>query len=183
MHVASLVATRFSIATTLQRSCIMAAHLAQAYGMSGFCREIRAVDLAVLDLEDPSSESTTRITQARAVEQDGCGVIVLGCAGMADLAGLISRQLGVPVVEGVYAGVKPIETLVGLARRTRKRGDLDYPPANPTRVICPVWLPSHEAPSVERVPLSDIDDVRFKEASHALSGWRCSKRMLFTGSI
>jgi allantoin racemase len=133
MHVASLVATGFSIVTTLPRSCIMAAHLAQAYGMSSFCRKIRAVDLAVLDLEDPNSESTARITQecARAVEQDGCGAIVLGCAGMADLAGLISRQLGVPVVEGVSAGVKLIETLVGLGLRTSKRGDLDYPPAKP----------------------------------------------------
>jgi allantoin racemase len=133
MHVASLVATGFSIVTTLQRSCIMAAHLAQAYGMSAFCRKIRAVDLAVLDLEDPRSESTARITEecARAVEQDGCGAIVLGCAGMADLAGHISRQLRVPVVEGVSAGVKLIEALVGLGLRTSKHGDLDFPPAKP----------------------------------------------------
>jgi allantoin racemase len=133
MHVASLVATGFSIVTTLQRSCIMAAHLAQVYGMSEFCRKIRAVDLTVLDLEDPGSQSTARITQecARAVEQDGCGAIVLGCAGMADLAGRISRQLGVPVVEGVSAGVKLIETLVGLGLRTSKHGDLDFPPAKP----------------------------------------------------
>jgi allantoin racemase len=133
MHVASLIATGFSIATTLERSCIMAAHLAQTYGMSGFCRKIRAVDLAVLDLEDPSSESTARITH-RAVEEDGRGAIVLGCAGMADLAGLISRRRGVPVVEGVFAGVKLIETLVGLGLRTSNRGDLDYPPAKPYAV-------------------------------------------------
>lgn len=133
MHVASLVATGFSIVTTLQRTCIMAAHLAEAYGLSRFCRKIRAVELAVLELDDPASESTARITQecTRALAQDGCGAIVLGCAGMADLAARLSGQLGVPVIEGVSAGVKLVETLVSLGLRTSKHGDLAFPPAKP----------------------------------------------------
>jgi allantoin racemase len=133
MHMASLVATGFSIVTTLSRTCIMAAHLAEAYGMSRFCRKIRAVDIAVLDLEDPRSESADRIARecGQAVAEDGCGAIVLGCAGMADLAGRIATQIGVPVIEGVSAGVKLIESLVGLGLLTSKRGDLAFPPAKP----------------------------------------------------
>jgi len=33
--------------------------------------------------------------------------------------------------QGVSAGVKLIETLVGLGLRTSKHGDLDFPPAKP----------------------------------------------------
>lgn len=131
MHVASLVATGFSIVTTLQRTAIIAAQLAEAYGMSRFCRNIRAVELAVLDLEDEGAAARITDECARAIEQDRCGAIVLGCAGMADLAGRISAQLGVPVVEGVSAGVKLIESLVSLGLRTSKHGDLDYPPVKP----------------------------------------------------
>src|SRR6516164_4956963 len=57
MHVASLVGTGFSVVTTLERTCIIAQHLAYSYGMSRFCRNIRGTDLAVLDLERPESDA------------------------------------------------------------------------------------------------------------------------------
>jgi allantoin racemase len=48
MHVASFIGTGFSVVTTLARTCIIAQHLADSYGMSRFCRNIRGTDLAVL---------------------------------------------------------------------------------------------------------------------------------------
>jgi allantoin racemase len=133
MHLASFIATGFSVVTTLERTRIIAAHLAEAYGMTRFCRNIRATDLAVLDLEDPRSDARRVITEEcrRAVAEDHAGAIVLGCAGMADLAAAISAEIGVPVVEGVSAAVKLVETLVGLGLRTSKLGDLAYPIAKP----------------------------------------------------
>ena len=46
---------------------------------------------------------------------------------MAELAASLSRELDVPVVDGVAAAVKMAEALLGLGLRTSKRGDLAYP--------------------------------------------------------
>ena len=39
---------------------------------------------------------------------------MLGCAGMADFAAELSKQFGLPVVDGVSAAVKMIEGLVSM---------------------------------------------------------------------
>ena len=48
--------------------------------------------------------------------------IVLGCAGLADLADSLAREHGVPVIDGVGAAVKLLEALGGLGLATSKRG-------------------------------------------------------------
>ena len=40
MHAASMVATRFSIVTTLERTRIITEHLVATYGMTRFCRKV-----------------------------------------------------------------------------------------------------------------------------------------------
>jgi allantoin racemase len=131
MHVASFIGTGFSVVTTLERTCVIAQHLAQVYGMSHFCRNIRGTDLAVLDLERPESDAYRVIVEEcrRALTEDRSSVIVLGCAGMADLCERISREIGAPVIDGVSAAVKTVEMLVNLELGTSKHGDLAYPPA------------------------------------------------------
>jgi allantoin racemase len=61
------------------------------------------------------------------VGEDRAEAVVLGCAGMADLAGRIEKELSVPVVEGVTVAVKFVEALVGLGLRTSKIGELAPP--------------------------------------------------------
>jgi allantoin racemase len=129
MHVASMVATGFSVVTTLERTCVIAEQLVISYGMQRACRRIRAADVAVLDLEDSASPARALILAEcrRALAEDRSGAIVLGCAGMADLCSDLSRELGVPVIDGVAAAVKLVEALVGLGLKTSKVGDLAYP--------------------------------------------------------
>lgn len=133
MHAASFIATGFSVVTTLGRTKIIARHLADSYGMSHFCRSIRASEVAVLDLEDERSDARRIIIDEcrRARDEDEAGAIVLGCSGMADLARQIERDIGIPVVDGVAAAVRFVEALVGLGLGTSKRGDLAYPLCKP----------------------------------------------------
>ena len=128
-HAASMVATGFSVVTTLARTRIIAEHLVVAYGMERICRRVRATDLAVLELDDPASDARRVITEEcrRAIDEDGSGAIVLGCAGMADLASALSAELGMPVIDGVAVAVKMCEALVGLGLKTSKHGDLATP--------------------------------------------------------
>ncbi|WP_455816810.1 allantoin racemase [Pseudomonas cerasi] len=129
MHMATLVATRFSIVTTLPRTLIIARHLLQQYGFEHHCATLHAIDLPVLSLEDGSGLAQEKVRQRciQSIRQDGCGAIVLGCGGMADLAQSLTRELGVPVIDGVTAAVKMVESLVALGLNTSKHGDLDYP--------------------------------------------------------
>jgi allantoin racemase len=129
MHVASFIATGFSVVTTLSRTCIMAEHLVERYGMRPFCRKVRGTDIPVLALEETGSATLGLLIEEcrRAVAEDRCGAIVLGCAGMADLVATVQREVGVPVIDGVAAAVKLVEALVGLGLGTSKRGDLAWP--------------------------------------------------------
>ncbi|MFL9960773.1 aspartate/glutamate racemase family protein [Paraburkholderia sediminicola] len=129
MHAASVLAPGFSVVTTLARTCGMAWHLAERYGMKRFCRNIRATDVAVLDLDQPGSAARRIILDEcrRALAEDGSDAIVLGCAGMAELCAEIEDALGAPVIEGVTAAVKWTEALVALRLSTAKRGDYARP--------------------------------------------------------
>jgi allantoin racemase len=128
-HCASMLATGFSVVTTLTRTCVIAEHLVLQYGFERRCRGIHGTDIAVLELDDPKSNAYARIrdSAAAALERDRSGAVVLGCAGMADLCQRLQHDLGVPVIDGVGAAVKLAEALVGLGLGTSKHGDYALP--------------------------------------------------------
>lgn len=133
MHMATLVATRFSIVTTLPRTLVIARHLLHQYGFERHCAALHAIDLPVLALEDGSGRAQQKVREQciQAKQRDGSGAIVLGCGGMADLARELTLELGIPVIDGVSAAVKMIESLSALGLSTSKHGDLDFPRAKP----------------------------------------------------
>ena len=132
-HVATLVAERFSVVTTLSRSIpVIEANLAR-YGLAARCARVRAADVPVLALEEDGSLACDRISDeiARAIAEDRAEAIVLGCAGMTDLARRLSSRHGVPVVDGVAAAVTLAEGLVRLGIATSKIGGWASPLAKP----------------------------------------------------
>jgi allantoin racemase len=133
MHVASLLGRTFAIVTTLSRTIGTAHDLVQRYGFAGRCVAIRACDIPVLDLDVPGSDARRVVTDLcrEVVERDGADSVVLGCAGMADFCDEIAAAIGVPVVDGVTAGVKLVESLVALRLSTSRRDEYAAPPAKP----------------------------------------------------
>ena len=121
-HLASLLAPRFAIVTTLARSVVALGHNVDKYGFRERCARIRAAEVPVLALEDSGSQARGLIDReiAAALREDGAEAIVLGCAGMTALAHSLSEAHGVPVVDGVAAAVRLAESLVGLGLRTSK---------------------------------------------------------------
>ena len=51
--------------------------------------------------------------------------------GMADLAQELTLELNIPVIDGVSAAVKMVESLAALRLTTSKHGDLNYPLEKP----------------------------------------------------
>ena len=122
MHVATLIAGSFTIVSTLGRSAPALEHLVHKYGFQHRCRRVRTAEVPVLALEDPASGAVDRLRAeiARAVAEDHCEAIILGCAGMADLNASLAAEFGLPVIDGVAAAVKLVEAVVGLGLGTSK---------------------------------------------------------------
>lgn len=129
---AGFLAQRFTVVTTLERSRVLIDNLVRRYGM-GDRAKVRASDIPVLELEDPASGAIGKLRAEieRALLEDGAEAIVLGCAGMTDLARELQQIYGVPVVDGVAAAVKQAEALVSLGLSTSKRGSYASPLPKP----------------------------------------------------
>ena len=131
MHLATFLGRSFSVVTTLSRTVGTTWDLAYSYGFGRACAGVHASDIPVLDLDSADARASIAKTCAAAKEADGCDVIVLGCAGMTDLTASLSGELGIPVIDGVAAAVKTVESLIALGLRTSKRGEYATPPTKP----------------------------------------------------
>jgi allantoin racemase len=132
-HLASMLGHRFSVITTLSCSIAAIENNLLKYGLAGRCAKVRACELPVLSLDDPASDAAARIGAEieLAKQQDRAEVIVLGCAGMADLATRLAARHGVPVVDGVASAVKLAEALIALGLKTSKVGAYALPRPKP----------------------------------------------------
>jgi allantoin racemase len=128
-HLATLVAHRFTVVTTLTRSIPVIENNLLRYGLERRCARVRATDVPVLELDNPASGARAKIGVeiSRALDNDGAEAIVLGCAGMADLAASLAAEFGVPVIDGVVAAVALAEAMAALGLKTSKRGGFASP--------------------------------------------------------
>jgi allantoin racemase len=142
-HAASLIAYKFSVVTTLGRSIPVIEHNLLRYGLASRCAKVRAAEVPVLSLEDSNSPARARISQEIEIAKsnDGCEAIVLGCAGMADLAQILSQKHGLPVVDGVSVAVSLIEMLGRNNLTTSKLGGYSPPLSKPYKGMFEQFAP------------------------------------------
>jgi allantoin racemase len=128
-HAASMVGVRFSVITTLSRSIPVIQDNLTRYGLAQRCARVRASDIPVLSLEKDAGAAEERIGREieQALADDDVDCIVLGCAGMADLAERFSKRFQVPVIDGVAAGVVFAVALAALRLKTSKTGGYAFP--------------------------------------------------------
>lgn len=124
----SAIASSFSVVTTLPRAVPIIEENLLRYGMERRCRKVRSANLPVLALEhDRNARQQVLEAIKVAALEDQCEAVILGCAGMADLTQWLSDEAGLPVIDGVVAGVKFVEALVGAQLRTSKIGGYASP--------------------------------------------------------
>jgi allantoin racemase len=136
-RMAAMLSNRFAVVTTLSRSVPALEHNLLRYGMERQCGRVRACEVAVLALEEESSGACAKIKQeiALAISDDRAEAIVLGCAGMTDLADSMARHFGLPVLDGVTCAVALCESMVRLGLRTSRLGGYAPPPANKREIL------------------------------------------------
>jgi len=125
MHLAAQIGYRFSVLTTLKHRAPLRERAALLAGLDRRLASCRPLDLLVLDTVVNREQVVRKIVRIgrEAVEVDGAEVLILGCAGLGDLAERAGREIGVPVIDPNAAALKLCETLVDL-RLTHSRAGL-----------------------------------------------------------
>jgi allantoin racemase len=98
----------FSIVTSLQVSVPVIEANIKAQGFTAECRGVHASDLAVLEI-DAGTEQTRAALAASiltVLQSDGCGAVILGCAGMSVLLHDLERRTGATLLDGVRASTR-----------------------------------------------------------------------------
>jgi allantoin racemase len=143
-HVASLIAGRFAVVTTLSRSIAAIEQNLVKYGLAARCARVRASEVPVLALDRRETEACKRIDAEieAAKRDDRAEAIVLGCAGMVDFAAELAARHALPVVDGVTAAVLMVEALARLGLTTSKLGGYAFPLPKRTAGASPPRRPS-----------------------------------------
>jgi allantoin racemase len=123
MLLACTIAHRFSVVTVVDRIRPMIVDVVRRYGLAERCASVRGTTLPVLGIEqDPDAAVREIVAESRrAIEEDHAEAICLGCTAMGPLEDRVREELaGVPVLNGVTAAVKMLESLVQLGLPTSR---------------------------------------------------------------
>ncbi len=128
-QMATILASSFSIVTTLSRSVAALEKRVLEYGFERQCKRVRATDIPVLALEQCDNRALQKLYHQceLALDQDGSEAIVLGCAGMVELQKDLQQKYGVPVIEGVTAAVAIMDGLARLPLSTSRHSSYARP--------------------------------------------------------
>jgi len=130
LQTACLVAHRFVVITLPARTIAHSDRVVRALGLEHRCT-VTAVDVAVADLVAGSTHLLDAFDEA-ARAADRAEAVILGCAGLADLIDPLSDRLGVPVIDGIAAGVGIATGLVAMGLNTSRAStfgpvELEFP--------------------------------------------------------
>jgi len=139
MHLAAILAQRFSVMTVLERDIPLIDRLARLYGLESRLASARPVNIPVLELDRDRERLMEALVEqsARAVAEDGAHILFFGCTGMRGLAQRVERALAergypVPVIDPGMAALKLAEGLVDMGLSHSKH---TYPPPPPKEVV------------------------------------------------
>ena len=119
MKMASMIGHCFSIVSTSRASVANHRVLARKYHLEELLASVRYPGDDAADL--PEEERFFEAARS-AVDEDMAEVIVLGCAGLADMAKRLEARLKVPVLDGVVCGLIILSGMVRAGISTSKIG-------------------------------------------------------------
>lgn len=107
-HFASLRNWRFSVVTTLSVSTPIIQSNIERYGFDHVLSKVRASEISVLDLEANTNLAGKVVAQEAlaAQEEDGISAIILGCAGMVEVADTVRNKLSAKVIDPVECAAR-----------------------------------------------------------------------------
>jgi allantoin racemase len=127
---AALQGHRFSIIAISDRIRPWYLDCVERFGLGGRLASIRSINesLNAIGSVQQDFKETLLALSRQAVEEDGADVVILAGAPLAGLARELRGQIPVPVVDGISAGIRMAEAVVGLQSGPHRAGAFAPPP-------------------------------------------------------
>lgn len=128
---AALQGHRFSIIAISDRIRPWYLDCVERFGLGGRLASIRSINesLNAIGSVQQDFKETLLALSRQAVAEDGADVVILAGAPLAGLARELRGQIPVPVVDGISAGIRMAEAVVGLQSGPHRAGAFAPPPA------------------------------------------------------
>jgi Asp/Glu/hydantoin racemase len=128
---AALQGHRFSIIAISDRIRPWYLDCVERFGLGGRLASIRSINetLNAIGSVQQDFKETLLALSRQAVAEDGADVVILAGAPLAGLARELRGQIPVPVVDGISAGIRMAEAVVGLQSGLHRAGAFAPPPA------------------------------------------------------
>ncbi|MCB5282770.1 aspartate/glutamate racemase family protein [Arthrobacter sp. AL08] len=132
---AALQGHRFSIIAISDRIQPWYRDCVERFGLGGRLASIRSLNEALHGIASVQQDFKAALLALshQAVAEDGADVVILAGAPLAGLARELRGQIGVPVVDGISAGIRLAEAVVGLDSGPHRAGAFAAPPAKARR--------------------------------------------------
>jgi Asp/Glu/hydantoin racemase len=127
---ASLQGHRFSIIAISDRIKPWYRDCVERFGLAGRLASIRSIKESLNSIGSIQQDfkDTLLALSRQAVTEDGADVVILAGAPLAGLARELREQIPVPVVDGISAGIRMTEAVVGLQSGSHRTGAFAPPP-------------------------------------------------------
>jgi Asp/Glu/hydantoin racemase len=127
---AALQGHRFSIIAISDRIKPWYLDCVERFGLTGRLASIRSINesLNAIGSVQQDFKETLLALSRQAVAEDGADVVILAGAPLAGLARELTGQIPVPVVDGISAGIRMAEAVVGLKSGPHLAGAFAAPP-------------------------------------------------------
>lgn len=136
---ASLLGVRFSIVAISERITPWYRECVERNGLITRLASLRSLHDPLHDIgsvQQDFREDLVRLAN-EVVDRDGADVVILAGAPLAGLAREVAKQIPVPVVDGISAGVAQAEALVRLAPGRHRKGAFAAPPTKDNTALSP----------------------------------------------
>lgn len=132
---AALQGHRFSIIAISDRIRPWYLDCVERFGLGGRLASIRSINesLNAIGSVQQNFRETLLALSRQAVTEDGADVVILAGAPLAGLARELQGQIPVPVVDGISAGIRMAEAVVGLQSGPHRAGAFAPPPMKARR--------------------------------------------------
>lgn len=127
---AALQGHRFSIIAISDRIKPWYRDCAERFGLLGRLASIRSINETLNSIGSVQQDfkETLLALSRQAVAEDGADVVILAGAPLAGLARELEGEIPVPVVDGISAGIRMAEAVVGLQSGPHRAGAFAPPP-------------------------------------------------------
>lgn len=132
---AALQGHRFSIIAISDRIKPWYRDCVERFGLTGRLASIRSINESLKSIGSVQQDfkETLLALSRQSVMEDGADVIILAGAPLAGLARELRGQIPVPVVDGISAGIRMAEAVVGLQSGPHRAGAFAPPPVKTRR--------------------------------------------------